>query len=207
MTSERMRVEVGRDLRRARMGLDLSLADVGREVGLSRSHVARIELAQLRHVALEDLVSVGMVLGLDLSLRAFPGGAPLRDVAHLALLERLRTVVHPGLRWAVEVPVVASDPGDRRAWDAMIRGDPWPIAVEAETRLRDVQEVERRVALKMRDGRVDQVILLLADTRWNRQVLRAAGPSLTGQFPLSASAMLAALRTGRDPGASGIVLL
>jgi transcriptional regulator with XRE-family HTH domain len=207
MTSERMRVEVGRDLRRARTGLDLSLADVGREVGLSRSQVARIELAQLRHVALEDLVSVSVVLGLDLSLRAFPGGAPLRDVAHLALLERLRAIVHPGLRWAVEVPVVSLDHGDRRAWDAMIQGDRWRIAVEAETRLRDAQDVERRVALKMRDGRVDQAILLLADTRWNRHVLRAAGPSLTGQFPLIASAVLAALRTGRDPGASGIVLL
>jgi hypothetical protein len=36
------------------------------------------------------------------------------------------------------------------------------IGVEAETRARDRQELQRRVALKRRDGGVDRVILLLA---------------------------------------------
>jgi hypothetical protein len=43
--------------------------------------------------------------GLELSVRADPTGRPLRDRAHLALLERLRLRIHPSLTWQREVPV------------------------------------------------------------------------------------------------------
>lgn len=205
--SDRLRSEIGRDFRKTRSALDLSLEAVGRDAGLSRAQVGRIELGRHRHVALEDLVAVGTVLGLDVSVRAFPGGAPLRDVAHLSLLERFRPILHPSLSWAVEVPVMAADPADRRAWDAMIRGGAWRIGVEAETRVRDAQELERRCALKSRDGNVDHMVLLLSDTRWNRRAIRAAGVGLSEQFPLRTSAVLSALQAGRDPGSNGIVLL
>ena len=205
--SDRLLFELGRDFRRTRWALDLSLEAVGRDAGLSRAQVGRIELARLRHVALEDLVAIATVLGLDVAVRAYPGGAPLRDVAHLALLERLRATLHPSLRWAVEVPVVTTDPADPRAWDAIIRGDGWRIGVEAETRVRDAQELERRAGLKSRDGSVDRLVLLLSDTRWNRQAVRAAGFGLTERCPLRTAAVVEALRAGRDPGASGIVML
>ena len=95
---------------------------------------------------------------------------------------------------------------DPRAWDALIAGPTWRIGVEGETVLDDVQAVERRLARKRRDGAVDHVILLLADTPRNRRALDAA-PAAFGDLPLRTREVLAALRNGRDPGDSGIVVL
>ena len=82
------------------------------------------------------------------------------------------------------------------------------IAVEAETRPRDVQELQRRLASKMRDDpSISSVILLLSDTRHNRALVRDHGEVLRVDLPLPASAILAALAEGRNPGGSGIVLI
>ena len=67
------------------------------------------------------------------------------------------------LRWRTEVPLLI--PGDLRAWDATIVGPGFGVGVEAETRLRDLQAAARRTNLKQRDGELDHVILLVADTR------------------------------------------
>jgi hypothetical protein len=88
----------------------------------------------------------------------------------------------------------------------MIRGTRFRLGVEAESRLGDLQALERRVALKARDSRIEQVVLLVADTRHNRDALRAAGPMLSS-FPLSARSIPRSLAVGREPGGSGIVVL
>jgi hypothetical protein len=64
----------------------------------------------------------------------------------------------------------------------------------------------RRTALKRRDSRSDRVILLVADTRSNRTVIRAVGVPLV-ENSLGADAVLAALRRGHDPGGSAVILL
>jgi hypothetical protein len=71
----------------------------------------------------------------------------------------------------------------------------------------DLQAVERRIALKRRDDGDVVVLLLVNDTRINRQALAAGATSLRAVLPLDARAMLSALRTGRCPAQSGIVLL
>jgi hypothetical protein len=144
-------------------------------------------------------------VGLDLPLRAFPAGEPIRDRAQLALLDRLRIRLGPGLTWRTEVPIDRH--GDQRAWDAAIGGPGWTVAVDAETRLYDVQALSRRVALKRRDSRTDVVVLLIASTRHNRSALRLARADLAADFPLDGTAVLAALAASRQPPASGIVLL
>jgi len=144
-------------------------------------------------------------VGHELSLRLFPAGPPIRDAAHLTLLADLRAYISPSLRWATEVPLPI--PGDPRAWDALIGGSRFRVGVEAETRLRDVQAVTRRAALKKRDSKVERMILLLRDSRWNRQIVRLAGDSLAGLFPIPGSAALDALRAGRDPGGDVLILL
>ena len=53
-------------------------------------------------------------------------------------------------------------------------GTGWSVAVEAETVLDDLQATERRLSLKVRDGGIERVILLVADTRRNRRALDAA---------------------------------
>jgi hypothetical protein len=76
-----------------------------------------------------------------------------------------------------------------------------------ETRPRDRQALERRIAVKARDGAVGGVSLILLDSRWCRDFVRASGEVLVGRFPVPAAVALAALRTGYDPGAGSILLL
>jgi hypothetical protein len=97
--------------------------------------------------------------------------------------------------------------GDLRAWDATILGAYFGVGVEAETRLRDLQAAARRTNLKQRDGELDHVILLIADTRANRLALRISGAELGSAFPVSQRECLRALREGRDPGGSAIIVL
>jgi hypothetical protein len=142
---------------------------------------------------------------MELSARAYPAGPALRDAAHLALLERLRKWIGAAFTWRTEVPL--GPPGDQRAWDAVLTGIGVRIAVEAETRLRDLQALLRRLELKRRDGQVDRLVLLVADTRANRAFLRVASGLLVQSFPVPHAVALAALSDGRDPGGDAIVLL
>jgi len=89
----------------------------------------------------------------------------------------------------------------------VIGGANWSIGVEAETRVRDVQTLERRLALKRRDGAVDAVVLLLADTRHHRDVVRLAGDGLAAAFPVSGRRTLELLRVGAMPEGSSLILL
>lgn len=146
--------------------------------------------------------------GLDLALRAYPAGDPIRDRAQLALLERFRSRLHRNLRWRTEVPLPIG--GDARAWDAEIRGDepaPWRTRVEAETNIADGQALERRLTLKQRDDPYGHVVLLISDTRANRAAVHVLRDGLREQLPLGTRAILAALRVGCDPKGSGIVIL
>ena len=172
-------------------------------MGLSRSALERLETGA-RRSTIQELASIGTVVGLDVRLRAYPAGDPVRDAGQLRLLERLRSRLHQQLGWLTEVPLPVD--GDRRAWDAVIRGDGWSIGVEAETVLDDLQAVERRITLKQRDGGVDRVIVLVADTRRNRTALAAAPHAFAG-FSRDARTVLRAVADGRDPGCSAIVVL
>jgi hypothetical protein len=98
-------------------------------------------------------------------------------------------------------------PGDLRAWDAKIDGPGWVIGVEAETRLRDLQEIKRRIALKQRDDDVDHVILLLSATRNNRAVVREFRTDLVDSFPVSSVRAIERLSSGASPRGSAVVIL
>jgi hypothetical protein len=145
------------------------------------------------------------VVGLELSARAFPGGSPMRDAGHAALLGRFRTVLHPSLGWGVEVPLPR--PGDQRAWDGLVRGSDWRYGAEAETHPTDGQALARRLELKARDGGVDGVILILPASRHARDFLAAAGDLLAPVFPVPGRRAIELLRAGVDPGGNTIVIL
>jgi transcriptional regulator with XRE-family HTH domain len=197
--------ETGREIRDARLAHGLSQSQVARAAGLGQSRLSLIERGRASSVSLLALARLHAVLGLELSVKSYPGGQPMRDVAHLALLARLRSRVSPDLKWRTEVPLPIAN--DKRSWDACIQLRDQVVGIEAETRLRDLQAIERRLALKKRDGRLDRVLLLLADTRWNRAIVREHGPRLASSFPVSGTATLEALAAGRDPGGDAIVLL
>jgi hypothetical protein len=137
-------------------------------------------------------------------VRVYPDGSPVRDAGQLRLLQRLREQVHERYRWQTEAPIGGD--GDLRAWDVRLDG-PASIGLDAETRLHDIQALDRRCQLKWRDSGTDVIVLLVARTRHNRAILREHRESPRGTFPADTAELLAALRQGAAPRASGIVLL
>jgi hypothetical protein len=196
---------LGQEHRLARVGAGLSLRDVGAASGASHQQLLRFEHGDLDRVSVPELGAWCSIVGLDLVLRTYPAGDPIRDRAQLALLDRLRARLHASLRWRTEVPLGIQ--GDLRAWDAEVRGGDWRARVEAETRVTDGQALARRLNLKTRDDPDGHVVLLVSDTRSNRVALRAIRDGMREAFPLDSRVLLAALRAGRDPGAGGIVIL
>lgn len=200
---------VGADIRTARLSSGLSLRSVGRACAMSYSQVGRIERAVLRSVSVIQLGRVGAVVGLDVRIRAYPGPAPIRDVAQVSALGRFRKLLHPGLKLRLEVPIPIER--DQRTWDGVVSGlvdgPGGAIPVECETRLHDLQGQLRRIQLKCRDGRAGEVLLVVVGTRPNRTVVREAWPLLGDLFPITGRRALAALRAGRHPGGSAIIFV
>jgi transcriptional regulator with XRE-family HTH domain len=195
---------LGREERSARVGAGLSLRAVAAATGTSHQQLLRFERGRTDRVSLEDVGAWCATVGLDLVLRAFPAGDPIRDAGQQRLMDRLRPNIHQSLRCRTEVPL--PNRGDLRAWDLIIETHEWRVAVEGETVLDDLQALERRLHRKQRDGGVEVVILLAADTRRNRLAVESAPASFVG-FSRDARATLRALRTGTRPDRSAIVFL
>jgi len=193
------------ELRNARLDRGLESQDVARAVGLSPAQYSRIERGQSGAISILQASKMLSAVGLELSVRTYPRGEPLRDAAHVALLDRLRRGLHRSLRFTTEVPFPS--PGDRRAWDAMIHGAGWRYGVEAETRPRDREALERRLALKLRDGDVTGMALLLLNSRHNRDFARSHREVLSERFPIDSRRALELLAAGVYPGGSSVILL
>lgn len=199
--------DLGDEYREARLRAGLTQLQVGQAVGISASLLSRIEHGALDSLSVQRTVHIGRVVGLDVSVRAYPGSPLLRDAGHRARLNSLVSAVAAPLVVATEVPLprLGDGPPDQRAWDAMISGGGRRTGVELEMRVRDAQALERRIRLKVRDDPVDGILLLLADTRTNREHLRG-GLEILGLPRLTVGVILKALRAGRHPP-SGIVLI
>lgn len=193
------------EARSVRLTIGLGQEDVAAALGMSRSQYSRIERGLSPGISIDLAVRLFAVLGQDLSVRTYPAGDPIRDVAHAALLERLHRRCHPSFSWRTEVPLPI--PGDLRAWDATALCPACRIGVEAETRLRDVQALDRRLALKERDGGMDRLVLLVLDSRSNRDVVRSHGDILAVRFPVPGPRALELLGAGVDPGGNALILL
>ncbi len=201
-----IRNAIGQELHEARVGAGLTQKAVGKAIGIAASEVSRIEAGRRASVSVDRLARMCAVVGMDLSVRTYPVGPPIRDAAHVRLIGRFRARVSSGgWSWRPEVPVAG--PGDQRAWDGQLTGHGQTIATEMETRLRDVQAMQRRIELKRRDSAVDRVILVVADTRANRAAIEAAADVLAAAYPVSARAALSALAAGRDPGGDALIVL
>jgi transcriptional regulator with XRE-family HTH domain len=182
----------------------MSSRDVARYTGISHTQVIRIERALATHVDIDVLARMASVLGHELGMGVHPISAPVRDKAHVSLLGRFAARLHPSIHLRTEVPIPI--PGDLRSTDGVAEGRTFDATIEAETRLDDVQAVERRLRTKQRDLGTNRAILLVADTRHNRAVVRAI-PDLSEQFPIGTRACLAALARGEDPGGDCLVIL
>ncbi len=204
--ARRLIATMASELREARLAAGVSQAAVARGAGISRSTLSRMEREQLGDPTFTTVCRVARSLGLAPSIRFFPAGVPVRDAPQLALLGRFSSALGPPLRLQREVALPMDRDG--RAWDGMITGADEPGFVEAESHLRDVQAFERRVALKIRDDpRARVVVLVLTRSVHHRRLLAVHRESLRAMFPLDGAAVLRALRAGRLPPLSGIVLI
>lgn len=174
MRGEKALRMIGEEYRDKRVAVGLSQSEVARAIGISRTTYTRIEGGDVASLSIVRASQAAAVLGLDLAVRSYPGGTPLRDAASLARLARFLVQVGSPLSYATEVPLPKRSDAvpEQRAWDALITGSGKRTGVELEMRLRDAQAVERRIRLKRQDDPVDRFALLVANTRNNRDVLR-----------------------------------
>jgi transcriptional regulator with XRE-family HTH domain len=193
------------ELREARLSAGLRQADVATALRLSSSQYSRIERGLSPDLSIDTAVRVCAVLGLRLTVRAYPAGDAIRDRGQATLLARLRARIHPSVRWRTEVPFPI--PGDLRAWDATAVCPAFRVGIEAETRLRDLQALERRLALKERDGDMDRLVLLVLDSRQNRALIRAHEARLQTRFPVPGRRALELFGAAVDPGGNALILL
>lgn len=195
------------EIHHARHGAGLSQQRVADAVGISRSQLSRIEHGIKPDVSIELAGRLCGAVGLDLAVRAYPGSMRIRDVAQTPLLGRGRTRLGGGWRWRLEV--VLSIPGDQRAWDAIgtHQATGLRIWIEAESRINDVQALLRRIELKRRDGEAARVVLLVNDTRANRDAIAAAATTFATAFPARPRTAIRSLIAGRDPGSDVLLVL
>jgi transcriptional regulator with XRE-family HTH domain len=202
--SRLLRSRIGEELNGSRRMSGLSIREVARRVGVSPETVIRLERGDQATMTVDLVARVAPIVGLDLAASLHPNGDPVRDRAHLALLMRFRDRLPASVRWRTEVPVPIA--GDLRSGDAVVSVSAGDVLIEAETRLGDIQATERRVSAKARDLGADRAILLVADTRHHRAVIRDHS-ELANRFPLSTREVLASLRAGRLPNRDGLVIL
>jgi transcriptional regulator with XRE-family HTH domain len=195
--------EVIRELRRARQAAGLSQSFVGEAAGCSRQRIGHLETGRITDPGPIMLSRYASVVGLELGLRAFPGGSPMRDAGQLATLARFRALIGSAWRVRTEIPIG----GDRRSIDALLTNAHGSIAVECVTRLLDAQAQVRSILLKADAARVSTVLIVLADTRWNRRALVDTAPTLDPAFPLRRRVVLRCLRTGEVPTQNGLLLV
>jgi transcriptional regulator with XRE-family HTH domain len=204
---ERRLRELGEEFRHARLSIGLSQQAVADAARIDRGTYSRIERAKLAYVSILSAARIASVLGLDLSVRVYPGGPSIRDAGQAPRLARLLACVGAPLTYRTEVPLPRSERAfEQRSWDAVLYGHGERTAVELESRLYDLQAQQRRWNLKRRDDAPDHFLLVVADTAANRRVLAEYSEQLKDLPRYRTAGVLAALRAGRHPP-TGLILL
>ena len=174
---------------------------------MSRQRYSRVERGRCPGLTVLELNRVASVVGLNASVRLYPAGPPVRDVAQTSRLKAFLALGAAPVTYRLEVALPAREVGfEQRAWDAVLYGRGARTAVELEMRIRDVQALLRRMDLKRRDDPTDGFLLLVADTRNNRRLLAEFSEVFVGLPRLRPGAVRAALAGGHHPG-TGILLV
>jgi transcriptional regulator with XRE-family HTH domain len=194
------------ELRTARQTAGVSQGQLGAHIGSAQSEISRLEAGRFLNVPVTTLSEIASAVGMELHLSLHPIGDPIADKAQQPLISRfLGGVAVPPYRIFREA--LLPSPGDRRAWDVLLRLDSSLVGVEAETRVRDVQALTRRIREREHDGGVDHVLLVLSDTAHNRWLAAQVREALGERYAKSPASVLAALRSGRPIPSSAVILM
>jgi transcriptional regulator with XRE-family HTH domain len=198
--------ELVRQLHDGRVVAGLSQRALAAELGCSQSEVSRFEgTRRLETISLVRVAEIASLLGLELSVGLHPIGEAIRDKGHQALIGRFRAQLSDAYIARAEAPLPI--PGDLRSWDLVLRADGQLIGVEAETRIRDVQALVRRVRGRERDGGVDEIVLVLSASRTNARLVGELRSALGERYATPPRVLLRTLRAGSPLPTSGVVLL
>lgn len=181
------------------------MRQVGGVIGVSESEISRRELGKAPLLTGERLAVHAAAVGLRVSVKLWPIGGGIRDAAQARLVARFVARVARPWRVVLEAPIPR--PGDLRAIDVLLVGTGLTIAVEAITRLADIQAQVRAAQIKARDIGASRLLLVIAATHANRRALAAARATLSPAFDLDTQWILGELSAGRDPGHDGIALI
>ncbi|MEA2675948.1 MAG: hypothetical protein QOJ81_89 [Chloroflexota bacterium] len=155
------------------------------------------------------LSEIASVLGYEVSVGLHPVGDAVRDKGQLACGRRFNALLSD--RWRVTDETLLPGAGEQRAWDKLLRlVDATPhclIGVDIESRVVDVQALVRRTRGRERDGQVDNILLVLADTDHNRRVVDELRASLGPVYSTGPRRIMAALRRGERLPGSGVFLV
>ncbi|HET7830742.1 MAG TPA: helix-turn-helix transcriptional regulator, partial [Candidatus Limnocylindrales bacterium] len=203
--ARRLQQQLGEEIRLARTGAGVPQRIAAEAAGMSHAQLGRIERGAIPRLTFDQACRAGMAVGLRIGARAYPVGDPVRDAGQLRLLERFVSLL-PALA-RVDREAALPLPGDLRAWDALVSLDGRRAGCEAETHLRDIQALERKLSAKLRDGGVDILLLVVSDTAYNRSVLADHRETLRALLPLDGLDIRRALRNGRLPARNGLILV
>lgn len=195
------------DLRTERIGAGISQAALAKAAGIAPAQVSRLEGDIASDVTVVRLAEIASLLGMELSVGLHPIGDPIRDKGQQALGKRFDGLLADA--WQVTNETLLPMAGDQRAWDKLLRlkADDYRVGVDLETRIRDIQALTRRTRMRERDGGVDVILVVLADTATNRQLAVELRASLGQGYETQPREILAALRAGRRLNGSGVILV
>jgi transcriptional regulator with XRE-family HTH domain len=197
------------EVRGARLTAGVSQLQLAAEAGSSDSAIARLEAGQRKDLGIIELSEIASVLGYEVSVGLHPIGDPVRDKGQLACGRRFDAFLSD--RWRVTDETLLPGTGEQRAWDKLLRlvdaSPRYLVGVDIESRVWDVQAMVRRTRARERDGQVDAILIVLADTAHNRRVADELRSVLGPAYATGPRRLFGGLRAGERLVGSGVVLL
>ncbi len=198
-----------REARDLRTAAGLTHSEIAQSLGIARSGMTRLEAGKFDDLGIIRLSEIASVLGYEVSLGLHPIGDPVRDKGQLACGRRFAALLSD--RWRVTDETLLPGAGEQRAWDKLLRlVDTTPrylVGVDIESRVWDVQAMVRRTRARERDGQVDHILVVLADTAHNRRVADELRSALGPAYATGPRRLFAGLRAGERLVGSGVVLV
>ena len=198
-----------REARDARQATGLTHGEVAQAIGVARSNVTRLEAGRRQDIGIVELSEIASVLGYEVSVGLHPIGDPVRDKGQLACGRRFSALLSDS--WRVTDETLLPGAGEQRAWDKLLRlvgtTPRYLVGVDIESRVWDVQAMVRRTRQRERDGQVDHIVIVLADTAHNRRIADELRLALGSQYTTSSRAVFRQLRAGEPIAGSAVILV
>ena len=179
---------------------------VADRAGVSWATVTQVELGAPT-VGVDTLCAVAEAVGLDLVLRVYPGApATLRDTGQLAAAEAL--ISQADARWQPQLEVRVGTHGE--AIDLVLFGTDEIQAHEIERSLGNFQAQlrradQKRAALAAQHHRPVRLVLVIEDTKRNRDAVAAHEAAIRTALPGGSRDVLRSVRSGDTLGRDAIL--